>query len=132
MNKGEFIEKIGRRKTSSARVRLYRGAGASTINGKPIETYVDTKMRMNKLMLPFAVCGVSDKDYYFTVLAEGGGVTGQVDAVVLGLARALVSVDETYKKMLKKEGLLTRDPRMVESKKVYFVKARKRPQYSKR
>jgi small subunit ribosomal protein S9 len=132
MEQGRYIEKIGRRKTSSARVRLFKGKGESIINGKPLDQYVDTVMRRGRIMLPFSVCGLSEKDYYFTVVTDGGGITGQAEAIMLGLSRILASLDETYKAALKKEKLLTRDPRMVERKKVFLVKARKRPQYSKR
>jgi small subunit ribosomal protein S9 len=132
MKQGEYIEKVGRRKTSSARVRIFKGTGASMINNKPVDQAVDTVMRKNRLSAPFKALGLNEKDYYYTAVTKGGGITGLVDSVVLGLARAFVEMDPAYKTILRKAGLLTRDPRMVERKKVFLVKSRKRPQYSKR
>ena len=132
MKKGEYVEKIGRRKTSAARVRVFKGKGQSTINGKPFGIHVPTAVRKQKLFEPYEATGIDRKDYYFTATVNGGGTTGQVGAIVLGLARVFAEFSEANKAALKKKGLLTRDPRMVERKKVFLVKARKRPQYSER
>jgi small subunit ribosomal protein S9 len=80
---------------------------------------------------PLIVVGLEGK-YYFTAKVSGGGITGQIESIRLGLARALYDMDEELKTTLRKEGLVTRDPRMVERKKYHHVKARKKPQFSKR
>ena len=121
----------GRRKKSVARVRLYPGSGNITINGRDIEEYfgLDTmKLIVNQ---PF---GVTDTLGKFDIVAnvKGGGFSGQAGAVRHGVARALLLVDETYKPLLKKAGLLTRDPRMKERKKYGLKAARRAPQFSKR
>ena len=121
----------GRRKKSVARVRLYPGSGNITINGRDIEEYfgLDTmKLIINQ---PF---GVTDTVGKFDIVAnvQGGGSSGQAGAVRHGVARALLLVDETYKPLLKKVGLLTRDPRMKERKKYGLKAARRAPQFSKR
>ncbi len=121
----------GRRKKSVARVRLYPGSGNITINGRDIEEYfgLDTmKLIINQ---PF---GVTDTVGKFDIVAnvKGGGFSGQAGAVRHGVARALLLVDETYKPLLKKAGLLTRDPRMKERKKYGLKAARRAPQFSKR
>ncbi len=121
----------GRRKKSVARVRLYPGSGNITINGRDIEEYfgLDTmKLIVNQ---PF---GVTDTVGKFDIVAnvKGGGFSGQAGAVRHGVARALLLVDETYKPLLKKAGLLTRDPRMKERKKYGLKAARRAPQFSKR
>lgn len=122
---------IGRRKTSVASVRLYEGAEKSEINGKGLEVACQTENDKKNLMTPFTVTDTA-KNLYFTAVVKGGGVTGQIEAVRHAIARALVKYDETFKPALKKAGLLTRDPRMVERKKPGRVKARKSPQFSKR
>ena len=121
----------GRRKKSVARVRLYPGSGAITINGRDIEDYfgLDTlKLIVNQ---PFAVTETEGK---FDIVAnvQGGGFSGQAGAIRHGVARALLGADETYKPLLKKAGLLTRDPRMKERKKYGLKAARRAPQFSKR
>ncbi len=128
----KYFEGIGRRKTSTARVRVYKGDKASTINGVAA---VDYLKNMNKAELyvikPLTVAGLEGK-YYFTAHVDGGGITGQADAIRLGMARALCVMDATIKPSLRKENLVTRDPREVERKKYNHVKARKKPQFSKR
>ena len=121
----------GRRKKSVARVRLYPGTGVVTINGRDIYDYfgLDTlKFIVNQ---PF---GVTDTDGKFDVVVNvnGGGFSGQAGAIRHGVARALLSADETYKPLLKKAGFLTRDPRMKERKKYGLKGARRAPQFSKR
>jgi small subunit ribosomal protein S9 len=128
----KYFEGIGRRKTSTSRVRIYSGDKASTINGKAIDTYFGSvpgsTISINR---PLLVTQLEGK-YYFTATVSGGGISSQLDAVVLGLARALYSMDENLKPALRKEGLVTRDPRAVERKKYNQIKARKKPQFSKR
>ena len=121
----------GRRKKSVARVRLYPGTGAVTINGRDISDYfgLDTmKLIVNQ---PFAVTDTLGK-FDVVVNVNGGGFSGQAGAIRHGVARALLSADETYKPALKKAGFLTRDPRMKERKKYGLKAARRAPQFSKR
>lgn len=128
----KYIEGIGRRKKSTARVRLYKGDKASTVNEQPVSEYFSMNKDAEKIIdRPLIVVGLEGK-YYFTAKASGGGITGQIEAIRLGLARALYDMDEERKTTLRKEGLVTRDPRMVERKKYHHVKARKKPQFSKR
>ncbi len=129
--KGKYTEGIGRRKVSSARVRLYAGKAASTVNGKAIDEYFGNLSKVKDISRPLAVTLLEGK-YYFTAIVKGGGITGQMEAIQLGLARALYKMDETLKPTLRKNELITRDSRMVESKKVNFKKSRKKPQFSKR
>ncbi len=121
----------GRRKKSVARVRIYPGSGAITINGRDIDDYfgLDTlKLIINQ---PYGVTGTEGK---FDIVAnvKGGGMSGQAGAIRHGLARALLTVDENYRSALKKAGFLTRDPRMKERKKYGLKAARRAPQFSKR
>ena len=121
----------GRRKKSVARVRLYPGTGVITINGRDIDDYfgLDTlKLIINQ---PFNVTDTMGK---FDIVANvrGGGFSGQAGAIRHGVARALLTADEAYKPLLKKAGLLTRDPRMKERKKYGLKGARRAPQFSKR
>ncbi len=122
----------GRRKEAVARVRLIPGNGAILINGKePREYFGGRETYIKSLLRPLEVAGVLDRFDIF-VKVEGGGTTGQVEAVRLGIARALVEYDESLRPVLRKEGLLTRDPREVERKKYGLKKARRAPQFSKR
>ena len=121
----------GRRKKSVARVRLYPGTGVVTINGRNIDEYfgLDTmKLIVNQ---PFGVTDTVGK-FDVVVNVNGGGFSGQAGAIRHGVARALLSADETYKPLLKKAGFLTRDPRMKERKKYGLKGARRAPQFSKR
>ena len=121
----------GRRKKSVARVRLYPGTGVVTINGRDIDDYfgLDTmKLIVNQ---PFGVTDTVGK-FDVVVNVNGGGFSGQAGAIRHGVARALLSADETYKPLLKKAGFLTRDPRMKERKKYGLKGARRAPQFSKR
>jgi small subunit ribosomal protein S9 len=121
----------GRRKKSVARVRLYPGTGVVTINGRDINDYfgLDTlKFIVNQ---PFGVTETVGK-FDVVVNVNGGGFSGQAGAIRHGVARALLSADETYKPLLKKAGFLTRDPRMKERKKYGLKGARRAPQFSKR
>ncbi len=128
----KYFEGIGRRKTSTSRVRIYSGQKASTVNGKSIDSYFASNSDADKLVNQgLAITQLQDK-FYFTAKVNGGGVNAQIDAIRLGLGRALCVMDETLKPVLRKAGLLTRDPREVERKKYHHIKARKKPQFSKR
>jgi small subunit ribosomal protein S9 len=122
---------VGRRKTSVARVYLRPGTGAVTINRRPLATYLPTEVRQRAVMSPFDVTGVRGQ-WDAVVNASGGGLTGQAEATRLGIARALVTMNEDFRKPLRDAGFLTRDPRAVERKKYGQPKARKRFQFSKR
>ncbi|MBK6829511.1 MAG: 30S ribosomal protein S9 [Flavobacteriales bacterium] len=122
---------LGRRKTSIARVNLTEGKGNITINGRDGNEYFPITMQQFKLQQPFKLTETVGK-YDVTATVDGGGITGQVDAVRLGIARALVKIDAEHKPKLKAEELMTRDPRAVERKKFGRKKARKRYQFSKR
>ena len=113
MKKIDFLNAVGRRKSSIARIRLYRGKGESTVNGVPAEKYFEGAIAARRLLAkPFGVTETSDK-YYFTAKVSGGGKEGQLDALVLGLSRTLVKVaPEKNKILLKKLNLLTRDSRI--------------------
>ena len=122
---------VGRRKTSVARVILAPGAGAITINKKSFELYFPLEMLRREVMKPLEVTQSAGK-YDIRVNVEGGGVSGQAGAVQLGIARALVSLNDEHRPLLRAAGLMTGDPRMVERKKYGQKKARKRFQFSKR
>lgn len=122
---------VGRRKTSTARVYLRAGSGSVTINHRDAETYFPLDWRRKVLLQPFEVTDTVGK-FDVIVNAKGGGLTGQVEAIRLGIARALLQFDEEMKKPLRDAGFLTRDDRMVERKKYGQPKARKRFQFSKR
>jgi len=122
---------VGRRKTASAVIRLTPGTGNIVVNGKPLEKYFGHAAIVREIRRPLAASGVEGK-FDISCNAKGGGYTGQSGAITLGISRALAKYDETLRPVLKKEGLLTRDPRMVERKKYGMVKARKRYQFSKR
>lgn len=126
-----YFEGIGRRKASTSRVRIYKGSKPSIVNDKPVEEFFPYAGALADILQPLDVVGLEGK-YYFTAKVSGGGTTGQKEAVRLGLARALYKMDETLKPALRKAGLVTRDSRVVERKKPYLKKARKRPQFSKR
>lgn len=121
----------GRRKTSVASVRLRDGKGAVDINGRPFEQYFPLELQRNSILAPFAVAKTKSS-YDVIVRVRGGGVEAQVEAIRLGIARALVQEDETRKHSLKEEGYLTRDSRKKERKKYGRAGARKRFQFSKR
>jgi small subunit ribosomal protein S9 len=125
------IHAIGRRKTSIARVYMELGNGDIKVNNRDFKEYFPTGPL--QYIVTQAQQAVNVKDIYdINVNVDGGGITGQAEAIRLGIARALVKVSEENKPMLRKEGLLTRDPRMVERKKPGQKKARKRFQFSKR
>lgn len=127
----ETVHKIGRRKTAVARIYLSEGSGAITINKRELENYFTTPALQYKVKQPLMLTE-NLTDYDIKVNVFGGGVTGQAEAIRLAITRALVAINEENKSVLKPEGLLTRDPRMVERKKFGQKKARKKFQFSKR
>ena len=127
----EVVHTIGRRKKAIARVYLTEGKGAVTVNGRDVKDYFTTATLQYKLEQAQALAGVEGQ-YDITVNVDGGGITGQAEAIRLGISRALVKVNPDHRAILKPEGLLTRDPRMVERKKPGQKKARKKFQFSKR
>ena len=127
----EVVHKIGRRKTAVARVYLSKGKGTITVNNKALEDYFPTATLQYKVKQPFTLSETTDT-YNVSANVVGGGFNGQAEAVRLAISRALVSIDEEIKPLLKPEGLMTRDPRMVERKKFGQKKARKKYQFSKR
>ena len=122
---------VGRRKRAVARVYLRPGSGNIVINKKPAEQYFPVEWRRRAIHVPFEVTETEGK-FDVMVNAKGGGVHGQIDAISLGIARALVKYNEEFTRPLRKAELLTRDSRMVERKKYGRPKARKRFQFSKR
>ena len=122
---------VGRRKTAVARILLRPGSGALTVNGRSLEDYFPRMYHQKRILEALAV-GEAEGRFDFRVRVSGGGLTGQADAVRLGIARALVQNDEEIRSPLRRGGLLTRDPRKVERKKPGRPKARKRFQFSKR
>ncbi|MDT0690691.1 30S ribosomal protein S9 [Salegentibacter sp. F188] len=127
----EVIHKIGRRKTAVARVYVSDGNGNITVNKKDMNDYFTTGTLQYKVNQPLTLTG-NDKTFDVKVNVYGGGITGQAEAIRLALSRAMVQLDEENRTTLKPEGLLTRDPRMVERKKYGQKKARKKFQFSKR
>lgn len=125
------IHKIGRRKTAVARVYLSEGKGNITVNKRGFEDYFTTGTLQYKVKQPLALTG-NEKAFDVTVNVYGGGITGQAEATRLALSRAMCAINEENRDILKPEGLLTRDPRMVERKKFGQKKARKKFQFSKR
>ena len=121
----------GRRKTSVARVRLYPGTGAITINGRSIDDYFGLETLKLIVNQPFGVTNTTGK-YDIVCTVRGGGISGQAGAIRHGVARALLQSDVELRPALKKAGFLTRDPRMTERKKYGLKKARRAPQFSKR
>ncbi len=128
----QYFEGIGRRKESSARVRVMAGTGKFTVNQKSLEDYFTRLGDMEAILKPFGATGQARETFDVTVTVNGGGVTGQTDAIKLGLARALVKMNVDYVHDLRKDGLLTRDARIKESKKPGLKRARKAPTYTKR
>ena len=126
-----LVQATGRRKESVARVRLRDGSGQVTLNGRPLEDYFPTMATRMRVMEPLNVTQTQGR-YDIEATLEGGGTTGQADALRLGISRALVELDSELCPALKKAGMLTRDARVVESKKYGLKKARRAPQYTKR
>jgi small subunit ribosomal protein S9 len=132
MTEKRYYQGTGRRKTAVARVRLFPGSGEFVVNGKNISEYFGVRDVFEKeLTRPLELTG-NAASFNVLVKVRGGGVAGQVGAVRHGIARALLDVNAELRPVLKKAGLLTRDPRMKERKKPGLKRARKRPQYTKR
>jgi len=129
--KERYYYAIGRRKSAVATVRLYEGSEESLINSKKVDLIYTRPFHKKRLSSPFEYTDTEGK-YYFHAKTSGGGIEGQLDAIVLALSRALVESDASLRKLLKKGNLLTRDSRAKERKKPGLKKARKKEQYSKR
>jgi small subunit ribosomal protein S9 len=131
MTDGRYFHGTGRRKSSVARVRLYPGAGEHTINDKPLgEVFTRIKHR-HDILRPLELTNSQDK-FHAQIKVAGGGITGWADAIRHGMARALVAADGSMLKVLRQNGMLTRDSRVKERKKYGLKRARKAPQYTKR
>ncbi len=128
----QYYEGIGRRKESVARVRVMSGSGKFIVNEKDLQAYFTRLGDLDAILRPFMAAGQDAKSFDVTVLVKGGGVSGQTDAVALGLARALVKMDPNLTSAMRKHGLLTRDARVKERKKPGLKGARKAPTYTKR
>ncbi len=126
-----LIQATGRRKAAVARVRLRPGAGAITVNRRPIDDYFPSATHRMIITEPLRLTEKVE-DYDIDATMDGGGVSGQAGALRLGIARALIGLDPELRAALKRAGFLTRDSREKESKKYGLKKARKAPQYSKR
>ncbi|SRR5690606_392957 len=127
----EFVNAIGRRKSSVARVYLTKGSGKITVNGKDFQEYFTLKNIQHNLLEPLQIAE-ADKEYDVRVNVDGGGFKGQSEAARMAISRALVKINEEHRKPLKSRKLLTRDARVVERKKYGKPKARKSFQFSKR
>jgi small subunit ribosomal protein S9 len=126
-----YYEGVGRRKTASARVRLYPGEGNIVVNDKPMGEYFSREGDVLHLLEPLKVTGTAGT-FNVSVKVQGGGISGQSGAVRHGIARALLKADPNLRPVLRKGGFLTRDARMKERKKPGLKRARKAPQYTKR
>lgn len=132
MSGNSYFYALGRRKSSTARVRLFKGKGNVTINGKPASDYVaGSKHLLNSLEKPFTVLE-QNNHYDVSALVTGGGLNGQIEAIQLGIAKALAGMNEDLKSTLKRADLLGRDPREKERKKFGLKGARKKRQFTKR
>ncbi len=128
----QYFEGVGRRKESIARVRVTTGSGKFTVNEKEGPAFFTRLGDVEDILRPFGAVGQEAGKYDVSVLVNGGGVSGQVESVRLGIARALQLMDATWTAALRKKGLLTRDARIKERKKPGLKKARKAPTYTKR
>jgi small subunit ribosomal protein S9 len=128
----QYYEGIGRRKESTARVRVMNGSGRFVVNDKPAAEYFPRLGDLHTVMEPFQATGENLSILDVTVVVKGGGVTGQADAVKLGVARALVKMNPDLHSAMRKGGFLTRDSRVKERKKPGLKRARKAPTYTKR
>ncbi len=126
-----LVQTVGRRKSSVARVRMYDGSGEMSLNGRSLEVYFPSMAQRLRVLEPIRSVGMEDR-FDIKATLEGGGLTGQTDALRLGIARALVAVNPELRQSLKKAGMLSRDARVVERKKYGLRKARRAPQYTKR
>jgi small subunit ribosomal protein S9 len=128
----ERYSQSGRRKTSVARVYIAKGKGDVLVNGRPYVSYFPTHILQYKIQQPFILTGEDRNQYDIRVNVFGGGINGQAEATRLAISKILVEMNAEYKPSLREQGLVTRDPRMVERKKFGRKKARKRFQFSKR
>ncbi len=128
----QYYEGIGRRKESTARVRLMSGTGRFIVNDKNGEEYFNRLGDVQAIMAPLTAANENPGQLDITVVVKGGGVTGQTEAVQLGVARALLLMNPDLRSTLRKGGFLTRDPRVKERKKPGLKRARKAPTYTKR
>lgn len=128
----QYFEGIGRRKESTARVRLMSGSGKFVVNEKEAEAYFTRLGDLQAILAPLASVGQNPNSYDISVKVEGGGVSGQTSAVQLGIARALVKINADWASAMRKGGYLTRDARIKERKKPGLKRARKAPTYTKR
>ena len=126
-----LVQSTGRRKESVARVRFFDGSGQIVLNGRPLEDFFPTMAARMRVLEPLNLTQTQGI-YDINATLEGGGTTGQADALRLGISRALIELDPELRPTLKKAGMLTRDSRIVESKKYGLKKARRAPQYTKR
>lgn len=128
----QYYEGVGRRKESTARVRIMSGAGRLVVNGKEGEAFFTRLGDLEAVLAPLSAANQERAKYDITVVVKGGGVTGQTESVQLGLARALVKMDANLLPAMRKSGFLTRDARVKERKKPGLKRARKAPTYTKR
>lgn len=128
----QYFEGIGRRKESTARVRVLKGSGKFVVNEKPAQEYFPRIGDLDAILAPISTSGENAETLDITVVVKGGGVTGQTFAVQLGLARALALMNPEWQPALRKGGYLTRDARAKERKKPGLKRARKAPTYTKR
>jgi small subunit ribosomal protein S9 len=128
----QYYEGIGRRKESTARVRIASGSGVFTVNQKTLEDYFGRTGDVESIIAPLAAVGENRSSLDITAVVNGGGTTGQTDAVMMGVARALLLMKPDARSILRKGGFLTRDARVKERKKPGLKRARKAPTYTKR
>ena len=128
----QYFEGIGRRKESSARVRVMTGSGKFIVNDKEAADFFTRAGDLENILRPFTTIGEERNGYDISVVVNGGGVTGQTSVVMLGLTRALVKINNEWNTAMRKAGLLTRDARIKERKKPGLKRARKAPTYTKR
>jgi small subunit ribosomal protein S9 len=128
----QYYEGVGRRKESTARVRIMSGTGVFLVNDRPLEDYFPRTGDIDAILGPLTAAEQDRATFDITAVVRGGGVTGQTDSVQLGLARALVKLNPENTALLRKGGFLTRDPRVKERKKPGLKRARKAPTYTKR
>lgn len=133
MATGNYFYALGRRKSATARVRLSNGKGVVTVNGKPVSEYfADSKYLMHELSRPFTAVEMEQNKFDISAVVSGGGHNGQIEAMRLGIARALAVMNEDLKGTLRRADLLGRDPREKERKKFGLKGARKQRQFTKR
>lgn len=128
----QYYEGIGRRKESTARVRITNGTGIFTVNQKSLEEYFGRMGDVETIVAPLQAVGEARNTLDITAVVKGGGVTGQTDAIMMGVARAILEMKPDARPVLRKAGFLTRDARVKERKKPGLKRARKAPTYTKR